>query len=156
MRRHVSLQQAVSIADRGANRVADHPAGIGGKLSDRAHPAGESTLRQSIYPKADLLAWLNLAHVALVDSELELEGVGASQGQQQVALLEEHTRDLMRGFIAKVVDDGRCNFHDAVAEPLPTTVFLELLGLPFRTMALCSAASRAAASKAGTVLGPDE
>ena len=49
---------------------------------------------------------------------------------KQVALLEDHTRELMRGFIAKVLDDGQCNFHFAVAEPLPTTVFLELLGLP--------------------------
>ena len=27
---------------------------------------------------------------------------------------------------------ARCNFHDAFAEPLPTTVFLQLLGLPAR------------------------
>lgn len=49
---------------------------------------------------------------------------------KQVAPLEERTRSLVRDLIAKVVDDGHCNFHDAVAEPLPTTVFLELLGLP--------------------------
>jgi cytochrome P450 len=36
----------------------------------------------------------------------------------------------VRELIAEVVGDGRCNFHYAIAEPLPTTVFLELLGLP--------------------------
>jgi cytochrome P450 len=49
---------------------------------------------------------------------------------KQVASLEDRTRALVRDLIAGVVDDGRCNFHDAIAEPLPTTVFLELLGLP--------------------------
>ncbi len=49
---------------------------------------------------------------------------------RQVALLEDRTRALVRDLIAAVVDDGACNFHDAVAEPLPTTVFLQLLGLP--------------------------
>jgi cytochrome P450 len=49
---------------------------------------------------------------------------------KQVAVLEERTRELMRDLIAEVVDQGGCNFHAAIAEPLPTTVFLELLGLP--------------------------
>ena len=49
---------------------------------------------------------------------------------KRVALLEDRTRSLVRDMIAAVAGTGRCNFHDAVAEPLPTTVFLELLGLP--------------------------
>ncbi len=49
---------------------------------------------------------------------------------KQVALLEDRTRDLVRDLIGKVVDAGECNFHHAIAEPLPTTVFLQLLGLP--------------------------
>jgi cytochrome P450 len=49
---------------------------------------------------------------------------------KQVATLEDRTRELVRELISAVVADGRCNFHFAVAEPLPTTVFLELLGLP--------------------------
>jgi cytochrome P450 len=49
---------------------------------------------------------------------------------KQVALLEDRTRTLVRGLIAKIVEDGSCNFHHAVAEPLPSTVFLQLLGLP--------------------------
>ena len=49
---------------------------------------------------------------------------------RQVAMLEDRTRALARALIAEVVDEGHCNFHTAVAEPFPTTVFLELLGLP--------------------------
>ena len=49
---------------------------------------------------------------------------------KRVALLEGRTRDLVHEMIAVVAGDGRCNFHTAVAEPLPSTVFLELLGLP--------------------------
>jgi cytochrome P450 len=49
---------------------------------------------------------------------------------RQVALLEDQTRALVAGMIDPLVDDGRCNFHEQVAEPLPTTVFLQMLGLP--------------------------
>ncbi len=49
---------------------------------------------------------------------------------KQVAALEDRTRSLVRTLIDAVADHGRGNFHQAVAEPLPTTVFLQLLGLP--------------------------
>ena len=49
---------------------------------------------------------------------------------RQIALLEDRTRTLVRELIGAVVDQRGCNFHTAVAEPLPTTVFLQLLGLP--------------------------
>jgi cytochrome P450 len=49
---------------------------------------------------------------------------------RRVALLEPRVRDLARGLIDAVIDDGECNFNTAFAEPYPTTVFLELLGLP--------------------------
>lgn len=49
---------------------------------------------------------------------------------KRVALLADRTRALVRDLIGAVVDRGGCNFHTAVAEPLPTTVFLQLLGLP--------------------------
>jgi cytochrome P450 len=49
---------------------------------------------------------------------------------EQVHLLDDQTRTLVRDLVAQVVDAGGCNFHHAVAEPLPTTVFLQLLGLP--------------------------
>lgn len=49
---------------------------------------------------------------------------------RQVALLEDQTRELVRDLIDPLVPLGSCNFHESVAEPLPTTVFLQLLGLP--------------------------
>jgi cytochrome P450 len=44
--------------------------------------------------------------------------------------LEAQTRALAIEMIDEVVGEGSCNFHRAVAEPLPSTVFLQLLGLP--------------------------
>jgi cytochrome P450 len=49
---------------------------------------------------------------------------------KQIALLEDRTRALARDLVAAVADDGHCNFHQMVAEPFPSTVFLQLLGLP--------------------------
>src|SRR5688572_18201197 len=49
---------------------------------------------------------------------------------KRIALLEDRTRAIVQDLIGKVQGDGRCNFHEAIAEPLPTTVFLQLLGLP--------------------------
>lgn len=49
---------------------------------------------------------------------------------KQVALIEGQTRDLVRAMIEPLVEIGSCNFHEQIAEPLPTTVFLQLLGLP--------------------------
>ena len=49
---------------------------------------------------------------------------------KRIALLEDRTRQLVQDLIAAVADDGRCNFHLSIAEPFPTTVFLQLLGLP--------------------------
>jgi cytochrome P450 len=49
---------------------------------------------------------------------------------KQVAKLEDRTRALVRGLVEPLVPAQRCNFHQAVAEPVPTTVFLQLLGLP--------------------------
>jgi cytochrome P450 len=49
---------------------------------------------------------------------------------KQVATLEDATREIVRGLIEPLVEKGSCNFHHQVAERLPTTVFLQLLGLP--------------------------
>src|SRR5688572_3172785 len=49
---------------------------------------------------------------------------------KRIALLEDRTRALVRDLIETVAADGHCNFHLSIAEPLPTTVFLQLLGLP--------------------------
>jgi len=47
-----------------------------------------------------------------------------------VDALEGQTRALAVELVDKVSGDGACNFHSAIAEPLPSTVFLQLLGLP--------------------------
>jgi cytochrome P450 len=49
---------------------------------------------------------------------------------RKVAELEPATRELVNALIDRVVDDGACNFHATVAEPLPSTVFLQMIGLP--------------------------
>ncbi len=49
---------------------------------------------------------------------------------KRVAQLEASTRALVNDLIDSVIDDGRCNFHQAVAEPLPSQVFLTMFGLP--------------------------
>jgi len=49
---------------------------------------------------------------------------------KRIAALEAPTRALVRGLIDAIADAGHVNFHAAIAEPLPSTVFLQLLGLP--------------------------
>jgi cytochrome P450 len=49
---------------------------------------------------------------------------------RRVAELESSTRALVNELIDTVIDDGACNFHDAVGEPLPSQVFLTMFGLP--------------------------
>ena len=49
---------------------------------------------------------------------------------RRIAPLEEGIRSLARGLVDQVADQGSCNFNQAFAEPFPSTVFLELLGLP--------------------------
>ena len=49
---------------------------------------------------------------------------------RRIALLEDRTRALASNLVEAVANDGGCNYHTAVSEPLPSTVFLELLGLP--------------------------
>ena len=49
---------------------------------------------------------------------------------KQIALLEPQTRALVKELIGAVSSEGHCNFHHQIAEILPTTVFLQILGLP--------------------------
>lgn len=51
-------------------------------------------------------------------------------GRDTIARIEPETRRLVKELIAKVKDSGGTNFHESIAEPLPSTVFLQLLGLP--------------------------
>lgn len=49
---------------------------------------------------------------------------------RKVALMEDQMRDLVRELVEKLAAEGHGNFHTCVSMPVPTTVFLELLGLP--------------------------
>ncbi len=49
---------------------------------------------------------------------------------KRVAEMEAPTRELVRELVDSVAHRGRLNFHSVVAEPIPSTVFLRLLGLP--------------------------
>lgn len=49
---------------------------------------------------------------------------------RRVAELADSTRALVNTLIDAVIDDGECNFHRSVAEPLPSQVFLTMFGLP--------------------------
>jgi cytochrome P450 len=51
-------------------------------------------------------------------------------GRETIARIEPETRRLIKQLIDNVKDSGGCNFHESIAEPLPSTVFLQLLGLP--------------------------
>lgn len=50
-------------------------------------------------------------------------------GRKTIDAIEPETRRLVKELIAQIKDKGECNFHATVAEPLPSTVFLQLLGL---------------------------
>lgn len=49
---------------------------------------------------------------------------------RRVAELASSTRALVNTLIDEVIDIGECNFHQAIAEPLPSQVFLTMFGLP--------------------------
>jgi cytochrome P450 len=49
---------------------------------------------------------------------------------RRVAQLEAPIRQLARRLVDGVVGQGGCDFNHAIAEPYPSTVFLQLLGLP--------------------------
>ena len=49
---------------------------------------------------------------------------------RRVAQLESSTQALVNNLIDGVIDNGECNFHTTVAEPLPSQVFLTMFGLP--------------------------
>jgi cytochrome P450 len=55
---------------------------------------------------------------------------------KQVALLETDVRGLTNTLIDEFVGAGECEFNSAVAIPLPCTVFLRLLGLPYEDLDL--------------------
>jgi cytochrome P450 len=49
---------------------------------------------------------------------------------RRIAELEPDVRRLVGELIDAFADDGRCDFNDDFATPLPSTIFLRLMGLP--------------------------
>jgi cytochrome P450 len=48
--------------------------------------------------------------------------------------MEDGIRTLARDLIANVVEQWRCEFVDAIGEPLPVTVFMNMMGMPLSRM----------------------
>jgi cytochrome P450 len=48
----------------------------------------------------------------------------------QVARLEPEVRSLVTDLLDAVADRGQCDFHEEFSTPLPSTIFLRLMGLP--------------------------
>src|SRR3954454_15206702 len=48
----------------------------------------------------------------------------------KMAALEPEARALVNEIIDEFVDKGACDFHEDFATPLPSTIFLALVGLP--------------------------
>lgn len=49
---------------------------------------------------------------------------------REIQLLEPEMRRIVRGLIENVAPRGECDFHEEVATPLPSGIFLALMGLP--------------------------
>lgn len=49
---------------------------------------------------------------------------------RRVAEIEPDARRLVNGLIDRFADRGSCDFHEEFATPLPSTIFLRLMGLP--------------------------
>jgi cytochrome P450 len=49
---------------------------------------------------------------------------------KKMAAIEDDARVLVNGIIDAFVDNDGCDFHEEFATPLPSTVFLRLMGLP--------------------------
>jgi cytochrome P450 len=52
-----------------------------------------------------------------------------------MAAIEPDARVLVNGIIDEFVHDGGCDFHEQFATPLPSTIFLRLMGLPQEDLA---------------------
>lgn len=49
---------------------------------------------------------------------------------KRIAELEPDVRSVVNGLLDGLVDAGGCDFHEQFATPLPSTIFLRLMGLP--------------------------
>jgi cytochrome P450 len=48
---------------------------------------------------------------------------------RKMALLEPEIREMVNGLIDGFIDQGECNFHEDYATPIPSAIFLALMGL---------------------------
>jgi cytochrome P450 len=55
---------------------------------------------------------------------------------RKIAELESDVRVLVNGIIDTFADRGHCDFHEELATPLPSTIFLRLMGLPQEDLAM--------------------
>lgn len=53
---------------------------------------------------------------------------------KSVQAIEQSVRDLTNQLIDKVLALGACEFQNAVAEPLPITIFMRMMGMPLERM----------------------
>jgi cytochrome P450 len=49
---------------------------------------------------------------------------------RQIQRLEPEVRRIVRGLIDGVASQGKCDFHEDIATPLPSEIFMALMGLP--------------------------
>jgi len=54
---------------------------------------------------------------------------------KRIAELEPDVRSLVNGLLDGFIDAGSCDFHEQFATPLPSTIFLRLMGLPQEDLA---------------------
>jgi cytochrome P450 len=55
---------------------------------------------------------------------------------REIQLLEPEVRRIVRGLIEEVAPRGKCDFHEEIATPLPSELFLALMGLPAEDLPL--------------------
>jgi cytochrome P450 len=55
---------------------------------------------------------------------------------REIQRLEPEVRRIVRGLIDKVAPLGSCDFHDDIATPLPSEIFMTLMGLPAEDLQL--------------------
>jgi hypothetical protein len=84
----VRLEDAAGIFYGGPNWIADGRSAVEWQLPHGDDGSLECALRKGIHSQTHLLPGLYPADIALVDAELELQRIGATESEKQVALLE--------------------------------------------------------------------
>src|SRR6478735_7339086 len=88
IRRHSGTEQRIGIGDDGADGEADVGPASRRRGGDRRHPATERLLRKRRDAQADLVADADARDVLLADTELELERIGATDDDEEIARVQ--------------------------------------------------------------------